>query len=87
MTASERVTMLNKALDQLSEHFDHVQILTTWQSEDGSGQTESLFRGAGNWYARQGMAQSFIEGDIAEEHANRIAEELRDDDDSDGFVI
>lgn len=44
--------------------------MVSWVEPDGS--TSSAKAGAGNWWARQGMAHSFINADIAEENADRI---------------
>lgn len=83
MTNEEVEKMVNGAVDRLGEHFEAVQILVSWQDE---GATFSLFRGTGNWFSRQGMAQSFINNDVAQDNARQIAEQLEpgDDDDEDG---
>lgn len=70
MTPKEAEIFLNQKLTELSEHFDHIQILTTWSAE---GLTHSLARGAGNWYARQGLAHEFITQDAAQENAHALA--------------
>lgn len=48
---------------RLSEHFDSVQILVSVLEADGS--TRMHMAGSGNWYARRGMAQMFVESDQA----------------------
>lgn len=63
--------LIDKVLEQLGEHFESVQILACRMAPEGQG-TESFFIGCGNWYARQGMAQSFIKTDEAETLANKI---------------
>jgi hypothetical protein len=68
-----KVELLDDALAVLAEHFDHIQILTTWNE---NSLTKSLFRGAGNWHARQGAAHEFISLDIAQQSAKEIAEQL-----------
>lgn len=73
MTGEESEKLLEKAARELGEHFDAVQILATWNEK---GLTYCSKRGAGNWYARQDMAHEFIQQDIAQEHANRIASKL-----------
>lgn len=59
---------------QLMEHFDAVQILATVVSERG---TELVAIGSGNWYARRGMAEEFINRDRAVTEANEIAEAIQ----------
>lgn len=72
MTKEEAI---QKACDVLGEHFDHVQILMTW-NEEGLSKYRAI--GSGNWYARQGMAHMFINTDIAQDTAFQIAEQLKD---------
>ena len=59
---------------QLMEHFDAVQILATVVSERGS---ELVAIGSGNWYARRGMAEEFINRDRAVTEANELAEAIQ----------
>lgn len=66
---------------QLMEHFDAVQILATVVSERG---TELVAIGSGNWYARRGMAEEFINRDRAVTEANEIAEAIQSSQDEDG---
>lgn len=61
MTEGEGNEMLDRAVNVLMEHFDAVQILATYT--DGEG-TLGLTRGGGNWYARKGMVQEFIDRDF-----------------------
>lgn len=58
----------------LMEHFDAVQILVS--STAPCGGTESVFQGAGNWFARQGMAHDFIQRDESETSAAYIANKI-----------
>lgn len=74
MTAEAAEKMLEEVAAKLGEHFDAVQILATWNQDGGSFHTK---RGAGNWYARQGMAHEFINSDIAQDAAVQIAEHLQ----------
>jgi hypothetical protein len=74
MNDTQRTELLDNCLAKLSEHFDHVQILATW---DDSESTMTLERGAGNWYARQGMAQAFINRDQAQDHASQLAKAIK----------
>lgn len=78
MSGEEAEKLLEEAAAKLGEHFDAVQILASWNEE---GLSKCSKRGAGNWYARQGMAHEFINADIAQEHAREIAEQLEPPDD------
>jgi hypothetical protein len=71
-----RLAMVDAAVAALGEHFDCVQILVSWNQESN---THDIFRGCGNWYARQGMANTFIQRDQAQDAAVEIAEQLRGD--------
>jgi len=57
---------------KLLEHFDAVQVLCSHVVPDGTGNTGNVFSGGGNWYARKGMATSFLETD----NARTIAHEM-----------
>lgn len=73
MPTPEELERLDKLVDEyaakLGEHFDAVQILGSVATEEG---TRRLFKGSGNWYARQGMAHEFIKIDEAQELARQI---------------
>jgi len=73
MTLDEAREILGKTISTLGEHFDHVQILTSWADQTD---TQTLYKGCGNWYARQGMAHDFINRDIAQENAIQIADKI-----------
>lgn len=60
---------LQQMVTQLSERFDVVQIFVSRQ--DGTGTTARAI-GRGNWYARKGMAQEFVDKDFAQEIAVAI---------------
>ena len=64
------IERLDELLTQLGEHFEHIQVLATWQEGHNSCR---LFRGYGNWYARQGLAHSFINLDVAQDSAKEIS--------------
>ena len=66
--------MIQDAANRLGEHFSSVQILVSWPNEKGG--TKSCKKGYGDWYARQGLAREFINEDVANEHAIKIAEKL-----------
>ncbi len=65
----EKEKVLEQATQLLGDHFDHFQILTSWNEE---GQTFGKNSGGGNWYARLQMARTFIERDVSQERANEL---------------
>ncbi len=75
MTNEEAQAIIDDALVKLGEHFDCVQVLVTWPTEERA--TAALFRGVGNWYARTGMAREFIERDEADTLTRVLAPEMR----------
>jgi hypothetical protein len=64
-------TQVERAISLLMEHFDCVQVLCSRVSSDRG--TEDYYRGAGNWYGRQGMARHFLSQDQAQTNAAEIA--------------
>lgn len=76
MTHAEAEKILEDAVAKLTEHFDAVQILATWM--DG-GSTYFIPRGGGNFYARQHIAQEFVEREKSSDIADQIAKRLNDD--------
>ena len=62
--------ILDRVKHQLAEHFDATQIHVSWINPDGT--TSMLHGGAGNYYARVGMAAGFC----AKEQAEVIADEI-----------
>lgn len=74
--------ILDATLEKLGEHFDSVQILTTWTEGQVS---KSQPRGTGDWYARQGAAHEFIARDQSEDLADMIAERLTSTDEGDDW--
>lgn len=71
--------LVEKTAFDLGEHCSSVQILVTTVED---GETHGIKRGSGDWYARIGMAHEFINSDIAEDSAAKIAEKLDPPDDS-----
>lgn len=63
-----------KAAD-IGEHFTDVQILASYTDEAG---THFVRRGYGNWFARQGMAQEFIQAQNAEVMAHVLHRDAGD---------
>lgn len=85
MTDEERDELVKKvdaAINVLREHFQHVQILVSWEAEDGTQNTYDIFRGKGNWYARVGMAREFLTRDVSHTQAHEIKEQLHPDEPS-----
>lgn len=73
MTDDEKTKFLDTLVAQAGEHFEHVQILVSWNE---GALSKNLYRGGGNWFARQGMAHDFINQDVAQENAKQIADKL-----------
>ncbi len=65
---------VDAAVQALMEHFGAVQILASF--EDDQGQTINVYSGGGNWFARQGMAHDFIQKDQAHTNGSEIARAL-----------
>jgi len=74
MSDQEAQQIVLDAAHRLAEHFDCVQILATRMNQ---GHTQFVKKGVGNWYARHGMAQQFIQIGAAEDLATEIAEKLK----------
>ncbi len=74
MKVQEAEQHIDRALAELIEHFDAVQILVTWPNEQGG--TNLTMRGRGDWYARKGMAHAFIEDGVAQDTSDQIARKL-----------
>ncbi len=73
MTPSEMENIVISHVHALMEHFEAVQILASITTQNG---TEFVNLGAGNWFARQGMAHDFIGRDSAHTSAHEIAKAL-----------
>lgn len=82
MTNAEAEALVTKTALALSEHFGSVQILVSWM--DG-GLTKAYKQGAGDWYARQGLAHEFINEDIAKDNARLLAEIIDKPDSGDAW--
>lgn len=80
MTQPEAQRLLKACIAQLSEHFDGVQVMASWQSREG---THFGAEGSGNWYLRQGMARMWVERDQAETNADKLRGIIRPDDEGD----
>lgn len=76
MTTNEAVKILETAVARISEHFDAVQIVATWQRDGG---TSCIKRGAGNYYARKAMCEEFAKEDDARTLAREMPAPPPDD--------
>ena len=74
MTNEDKLKILQSYVTKLSEIYEAVQVFATGLNADNT--TFSHKRGSGNWYARQGMAQEFIQENIASDAAEQIAKKL-----------
>lgn len=70
-------TALKKFLASIEEHVEAVSIHVSW-TEDGI--TNVIDVGCGNYYARKGMAQAFLEKDQARTQCDVQHEEYPPDD-------
>lgn len=52
--------MFDKALEELGEHFDTVQIFATRHESGEEGGTINMAYGAGNWFARYGQIREWL---------------------------
>jgi hypothetical protein len=73
--------IVRKAMEQIGEHFDNVQIFAT-RHESGKG-TINIHMGNGNWYARYGQVKEWI---VKEEEDSRQSVREENDDDAPGAV-
>jgi len=74
MTNDQRLAILDRHVRELSEIYDSVQVMGSFV--DCNNQTMMHHRGSGNWFARQGMAHTFISESLAEDQAIQIAKKL-----------
>lgn len=70
-------SVIDQKLNELSEYCDSVQVLASWNGMDEPENTHSCFRGFGNWYARMGMVNRFVEEENAKIH-NQVWDESDD---------
>jgi hypothetical protein len=73
LTPEQMLDVVRPHVTALMEHFEAVQIHVSICTPNG---TEHVNLGAGNWFARQGMAQDFINQDRAHTEANEIAKAI-----------
>lgn len=56
-----QLARVQHAVNVLIEHFGSVQVVASYQTEDGTGDTAAVFWGAGDTYARQGLCKAYLE--------------------------
>lgn len=82
MTPQEQLALVRTHVKALREHFSDVQILACFEND--AGMTERVFLGAGNHYARTGMAREYVANAENEEQAQCLAGVLKPDETDDG---
>lgn len=65
---SDDLKIVTKAIQDLSEHFDSIQIFATRYDANSEGATVNVSKGTGNWFARAGQVREWI---IKEDEASR----------------
>lgn len=75
MITKQEIKIIEKAVHDLGEHFDCVQVLVSRTTENN---TERYFQGSGNHFGRLGMAQKFLEYDNQATQAEMIKDKLRE---------
>ncbi len=70
--------ILDRAFLELGEYCDAVQVMVTFDQDD---QSHRANKGFGNFFARRGLAHSFIERDNAREGLDVEYSEYREDED------
>jgi len=73
-TEQESLKIVGEHISSLMEHFESVQVLCS--RHNPSIGTENVYLGAGNWFARQGMAHDFINQDKSRTEASEIAKAM-----------
>jgi hypothetical protein len=76
MTQEEAELNLEKALNSISEYFDCVQIMVSWNEE---AETRDLMTGSGNWYARLALAREMLIRHDSQELAKQISDYGKDE--------
>jgi len=74
LTDEQKTALVDECLSKLREHFPCVQILVC--EEDSDGHTNNLYRGAGLWHGRLGMAHEFIGSDQARTTARELGRKI-----------
>ena len=63
------VARVMRHVRELGEHFTNVQIMVSYND---CGNTHGIYRGCGDWYARQGLAHEFIDTNVSDLRARSI---------------
>lgn len=79
----EEVKRLDKIVDDLQEHWEHIQIFVCRANPDDPNQIQTLSRGKGNWYARYGQIELWTQSQCAYEQDNFVRERLENEEDAD----
>ena len=58
-TKDRQLAIVTKALNELGEHFDSVQIFTTVAADNGDGTTR-ISKGCGDYFARYGAVTYWL---------------------------
>jgi hypothetical protein len=77
--SAEIQKLVNDCASQIGEHCDTVLILATQNESDGEGHfTDGYTGGAGDFYARVGMAMIYLEKNKAVARARAVAGDLHE---------
>lgn len=71
MSDEEAHRLVDSSAVKLAEHFGAVQIVVSRVLPNG--QTKATFSGSGDWFARKGLCQEFVERDQADTLARSIS--------------
>lgn len=82
MTEEDAIKIVDRVVSNLREFFPSVQVLVSWEDEN-DGATADVFRGSGNWYARAGMANEFLNRDQGQTLAKEIDDRTNPPDEGD----
>ena len=58
--AKAKLEIVKKHCDELTEHFDTVQLFCTMHEDEGDKNTLSFKFGKGNWFARYGQIREWV---------------------------
>lgn len=82
MSESEIIYLIERCAALIGEH-GNVQILVSIPVDKGG--TKGIKRGCGDWYARQGLAQEFIQQDRAQNIGEEVARRIDPPDDGEAW--
>lgn len=72
MTDEEAKQLVDRAAEELAEHFEAVFIVASRPYPKDEKMTQIVQRGRGNWYAQRGMLREVLENDNARSIASAI---------------